>query len=519
MAAGNIQLPPVNELTEHDFREHQQRAASLFSQQNRLVAATVGGDASQPPGGLNRSDESQVVSFVSKFSNFCAKASIDTTQDIGVALKILFLVSTTFVDRKRLKEELFTGKFVDWVYVENNYSRDPTQINKNPLGDSAAWDVCASFVDFDAMDMPATHLQRDHPPLWYIWNEFRNGRVLHNEANGKSAPKGKVRFADACKLYLLQQISGVRLQNVTGLYLGGKFDRSVAATLVGAVIGAVAGQRHDPEVYYNTTLYLLNAMRVDEGRLADQLAHYRRTTAARETSWRIKHLSLQRCRPSMREVAERVSTRSSSTGAPSALLLSQGGGGGSAFDSISVVDAGDGSTVIVGGVGAAPMTFEAFSDVVRFPTTMSRLLRSRCYLLCACAHMFDHSKHTHRLVTQDVARQLNANPVVLPDARSISAAIETLTMHCAPFEKLNAFRQQCFNSFSMQYKKALTLTITLQLYVAAYMKREIWKQCWQHIFGVHSSIIARDIERFVDANPFAIDDFVDILKNSVPFRG
>ena len=154
---------------------------------------------------------------------------------------------------------------------------------------------------------------------------------------------------------------------------------------------------------------------------------------------------------------------------------------------------------------------------VRFPNSMSRLLRSRCYLLCSMSHVFDYHPYVETMVTKDVGEALKANAVAMPDQRSISAAINTITMHGAPFPELHEFRQRCFVSFSLHHKKKLTLTMALQLYIAAYQKRDVWKAVWKDIFPVMSSQISQNVENFTKNKPFAVEKFVHILKNSMPF--
>ena len=81
--------------------------------------------------------------------------------------------------------------------------------------------------------------------------------------------------------------------------------------------------------------------------------------------------------------------------------------------------------------------------------------------------------------------------ITFPDVNSICSAIETLTMNVTPFQEINLFRQRCFASFAINQRKGLTLTQVLHLYIAAYQKREIWKQCWKRIYPVMSTQIAR----------------------------
>lgn len=87
-----------------------------------------------------------------------------------------------------------------------------------------------------------------------------------------------------------------------------------------------------------------------------------------------------------------------------------------------------------GGGGMISTTMQKFSDSVRFPNSMSRLLKMRCYLLASQAHSFDYTAHTSTIVPRDVSASLNCNPVTFPDVGCLCNAIESLTISSAPFE-------------------------------------------------------------------------------------
>jgi hypothetical protein len=102
--------------------------------------------------------------------------------------------------------------------------------------------------------------------------------------------------------------------------------------------------------------------------------------------------------------------------------------------------------------------------------------------------------------------------VIFPQVESVVNGIQSLSINRAPFQQLNIFRTTCFNAFSINQRKSLTLTQTLHLYLAAYQTKSIWKACWKSIIPIMSSQISRDVETFVAATPFATDEFVDLLQ-------
>ena len=170
------------------------------------------------------------------------------------------------------------------------------------------------------------------------------------------------------------------------------------------------------------------------------------------------------------------------------------------------------------GTGVSSMSFDNHCSLIRYPNSMSNLRRLRCYLLACQGHHFDYTQHLDGLVPMDVAKALTNNPVVFPDVRSVYLSIDSLALNMLPFDELNRFRTRCFVSFASHQKRNLSLTEVLKLYVAAYQVKTIWKQLWTTIYPVLSPQIIRDVETFVAANPFAVKQFVHILKTSSPFN-
>jgi hypothetical protein len=297
------------------------------------------------------------------------------------------------------------------------------------------------------------------------------------------------------------------------------------------------------------------------------------TTASKsqQHAWAVKFVEAGKSRPSMRDVARRVTTgghaeygggggggRSSGGGGGGGgcrgtMMGAESCGGGDGTQSVAASSsassflphAGDAGTdsggsriggassssgLLLLGTGVGSVTFEvcardtdcflrdpltwpiqAYCDVVRFPISMSRLLRLRCYLVAAQGHLFDYTAHTHKIVPPDVARSLAANSITFPDVGCLCSAIETLTMNMAPFPEIDLFRQRCFTSFAINQRRGLTLTQILHLYVAAYQKRDLWKHCWKRIYPIMSAQIARDVE--------VIPFFGSLLSKTVALTG
>ena len=96
--------------------------------------------------------------------------------------------------------------------------------------------------------------------------------------------------------------------------------------------------------------------------------------------------------------------------------------------SLRHVIANSARTVSVGAHGGTH-TIQSFCDSVRFPNSMTNLIKLRCYLLAAQEHCFEYRKYTERLVSSDIATLINDNCVIFPDINTISQAIQSLTIY------------------------------------------------------------------------------------------
>lgn len=484
--------------------------------------------------------------FIGSFVSFCDRCSIDMASDVAAALKTVIVLSMKFIDKRALLELAVPGGYVDWEFVEMNVggalgpgtgvggqgvsAADRRKYIGNAMGDVPVWLQLVRFIDFGPLEMNDLLIKKKYPPLWCIYKALKDAGVLMSEsvsrsgggdtaatAGGKRLPPqggksaGLMRFDDACKLCILNNVVGLQSRTVMDQYTSAKLGKASISVCTN-VVSALADERHESDVYLATMQYLLGIIQIDLTQLHGQIQHYRQTVEARRLTWRLKHMAVRHTRPSMRDVAMRVAGRSDS-GSLGIGASAFGDVNSDAQSTLGGASVGNGG----GAVGASPISFDYFCDAVRFPNSMSRLLRARCYLICCMEHAFDYRMHTEKLVTKDVSTALNRNSVVMPDVKSVGAAIDTIALAGEPFPELNSFRQRCFVSFNVKNRRNLTMTVALQLYVAAYQKRDIWRQCWKNVYPVMSSQIARDVETFVEATPIAADSFVHILKNSTPF--
>jgi hypothetical protein len=165
-----------------------------------------------------------------------------------------------------------------------------------------------------------------------------------------------------------------------------------------------------------------------------------------------------------------------------------------------------------------PTTFEQYGAIVRFSNSMSILKRLRCYLLASMSHNVKMSDYIFDLVDKDTATAISNVGVIIPHQDSVSTAIQSLAMNGAPFRELSMFRESCFAYFSLNQRMCINLTQVLHLYVAAYQKKDIWKDCWKHIYPIMSSQISKSVELFVNQNPLAVKDVMGLLFTNITLR-
>jgi hypothetical protein len=163
----------------------------------------------------------------------------------------------------------------------------------------------------------------------------------------------------------------------------------------------------------------------------------------------------------------------------------------------------------------SPTTFEQYGVYVRFSNSTSILKRLRCYLLGCMTHQFDISHHMLKIVTKDVADKILTMGSIIPHQESVSIAIQSLAMNRAPFAELNLFRDSCFSYFSINQRMNINLTQVLHLYIAAYQRKDIWKECWKSVYPIMSSQISKSVEQFVLRNPLPIDTFMHLISTNI----
>ncbi len=198
---------------------------------------------------------------------------------------------------------------------------------------------------------------------------------------------------------------------------------------IAGIVSTLADERHGPEVYESTFKYVLGSLlKVDEPLLAQHIAHYKQTSAARVKAWELKAIQnkvraltanskasvlffnflytcLQICRPSMRKVAASMESNRGGGGTDDGFgsQTNQSRSLSRMFEQDmsemgSMCSAVGNTTMGADGSGVSAITFDQHSSLVRYPNSMSNLRRLRCYLLASQGHHFEYHKYLDELV-------------------------------------------------------------------------------------------------------------------------
>lgn len=427
--------------------------------------------------------------------NVCKGGTVqfDSPDSMLGGIKTIIVACLKFVNNKQLLADVAPDRFIDWEYVDAQKSRGL----RNILGDVNMWLQLLPLLSF---------VRPSDSTLVDVIHEFQLFQCMHSSLkhcvchDAKPTETQPLTFDDICKLSLLVNVEGLSSANAVELYTSQRLHR-VTTTETAAVTSALADMRLTQEDYTRIFKYMLSIMTLDSGALAKLIEQHNETERFTRNTWHTKICSQRKSRVSLRAILQ-------SKGVDYATTY-RGDSEGSLSDAASMANGFDKLGLSV--------PLNVFCTTIRFPNSMSRVLRLRCYLHACCGHLYEHGKYTDKLVNGNIAMTINCNPVHSPDVHSLCQAIETLVLNRAPFKELVYFRDKCFTVLSANHWNRLPLTSFLHLYVCAYQKRDLWKMCWKNFFPIMSTQISKEVEAFVSKHAFAVDDFIRIMQTSTPF--
>jgi hypothetical protein len=348
------------------------------------------------PSTSKQASESKIRA-ISSLLNLCERATINMHREgISNAIKAIIIICMKFVDKEALFKAVLPDVYIDWEFVRahttqgrpagtqassstpsSSSSASSSSVSlsssslprKNLLGDGQIWLHVMHFLDFGEPKIPDRQLQKQYPPLYCMHAAIMN-----------SGTGGKLNFNDACKMLILNNIEGLTSKMMIELHTSARLNCNTHAVCSG-IVSALVDERHCPDVYESTFEYMLGSLiKVDEASMAQHIAHFKQTSAARIKAWEIKAIQSRICRPSMRRMA--ASNLSHPASQQSAMSSTKRGPCNSSYSMHDAESMCRTATDAVGnvltgsdGFGVSAITFEQHSAMVRYPNSMSNLRR------------------------------------------------------------------------------------------------------------------------------------------------
>lgn len=158
--------------------------------------------------------------------------------------------------------------------------------------------------------------------------------------------------------------------------------------------------------------------------------------------------------------------------------------------------------------------FESWGRSIGFPSVFSLHVKHRLYFLMAQVAIPDPVAHIHS-ITQDVyvCNALKVAHIKTPEPSIIHKAIVAMHLTDEPFKELLDFRCDCLGGFPIVQLQSLLFNDLLHMYVCAYQNSSIWKDVWKMIIPLLSHQVIRDVEAFVQKNPYRFDVVLSIMNN------
>jgi hypothetical protein len=156
-------------------------------------------------------------------------------------------------------------------------------------------------------------------------------------------------------------------------------------------------------------------------------------------------------------------------------------------------------------------SLQGWSLRARVPPAISHKSKLLGYVLMAQINFADPSDAIRKHFTDtEIASNILANRLCKPQASTIIEFLHLLTFHVTPFEKLIAFRTECFMDFSHTDSKDLSWLKLLQLYIASYQDEDIWPEIWKNFCKVLSHQVLIAVRNFKNKHIYEVDVVAEI---------
>ena len=413
----------------------------------------------------------------------CNRYSTDGTELALLPTK-MFVLSCKFVDMRALWNQLLGAQaHVHWDLLHTHYAhaasvrpgsarRSAPEAQSNVLGTSQAWLALMALCRWERLAKEEQAIVRGYPILAHLRRHMQECGL---DAGGPEC------YTLVCQTFLLQLVRGLPTLAAVEQLTCNHFRRDTRSACTD-LLAKQSEVLFTPEEYLGTLDFVWRHCTVDVKTLRDNLNLLKVSTQEKALCLQMRNMAVLTGRPRLRD---RLQTT----------LQSE--------DHRTTLDA----------TKSTWETFTGFCHKHQFPPTLNEATKAKLYFL-ACQTEWSWREHLPAFLLQPgpLLDKVSSHPVTQPDRELLVRVVERMGLHGEPpFEKLTQFRAECFNSFAVVHVQHMTWPLVLQLYVAAYQPRGVWKDVWKHLIGVLSVQIIRDCERFVQANAFQADAVVRLM--------
>lgn len=400
------------------------------------------------------------TNLISNYHSFCRNTALNPTEEPSV-IKMM-LANMKSVDHRAIFQEMFPANpFIEWEYIDG--------MRTNCFGDSSMCIFMVYYLSFPEIDQDYK-MQSSQKKLAYLTQFFRN--VV--EA-GIQIP-----FDHVVKMLLLFNMKGVTGNHILEQYTC-QILRCPTKDMITKLISFTADYRFGIDDYSQTVSWILQRCKVHP-QFFNELQTFIMQKESIASAMKMKHLEMSVGRPRLMSKLSRsteIQNVTYSTG-KSAVI-------GEGFDS-----------------------FQNWVTRVRFPNTISQRLKRRLYFTMSQPHI-NHTRVVKSVTTEQISGLALKEGITRPDAIVLGEVIEGLSIQRAPFPELTLFIRSCFRAFPQKDIREMTLLKYMQLYIASYQHKDLWKQCWVRVHPLLSYQVIKDVEDFVAGTPFNQEAFIDLI--------
>ena len=413
----------------------------------------------------------EVQTLVHSYVTFCRNAAI-SGQDHQSPLKMI-IASIKSIDHRTVYQTVFPeDPYLDWEYT--------AKMQTTAFGDSNAALLMLRYLTFPEADTAYARATTSERAL------SKQIRYVNSFVSAMQQNKLFLNLAEALRTMLLYNLSHLNGTALLERFCTARFKRGTQDDVL-RLIAALAQTFFQQTDYNDAMSWALSLCIVD-------LSFFKevdRVLAEKESLTnllRLKHISINTGRPRLLERLankrghrETVATNIITSSRPTTSSLT----------------------------GESMDTFDGWCTRVRFPNTVSAMLKQRLYVVMSQPHI-DHAYVVSKIVAPALCGSIVSQPITQPDETQIANVIEQLDIRMAPFAELSLFMRSCFRAFPQRNLRDMTLLKYMQLYLAAYQHKDIWKECWRRIYPLLSYQVIKDVEDFTTKNVFNQEAFIVI---------